>query len=191
MHGGLTSLAPHERLPELPIISRETPHTGAACFLLCVFPKGSWGIGEPRDRSAKKEQRCTGARNSPVSGRADRFSRSYRWNSLSPSCPAAQALPSQLGCLCPKGGLYIHVVGRGSEFERSERGRLWGEERRWPHLPHFCTGKWFILAWDQVPSPAPPCSSPHPQFVASETWMHCLLSLPGVFRVLIKFISAL
>ena len=29
-HGGLTSLAPHERLPELPIISREKPHTGAA-----------------------------------------------------------------------------------------------------------------------------------------------------------------
>ena len=29
-HEALTSLAPHERLPELPIIPREKPHTGAA-----------------------------------------------------------------------------------------------------------------------------------------------------------------
>ena len=59
-------------------INKVFPHvlSSSFCFLLCVFPKGSWGIGEPRDRSAKKEQRCTGARNSPVSGRADRFSRS-------------------------------------------------------------------------------------------------------------------
>ena len=28
-HGHLTSLAPHERLPELPVIPREKPHTGA------------------------------------------------------------------------------------------------------------------------------------------------------------------
>ena len=29
-HEALTSLAPHERLPELPVIPREKPHTGAA-----------------------------------------------------------------------------------------------------------------------------------------------------------------
>ena len=29
-HRHLTSLAPHERLPELPVIPREKPHTGAA-----------------------------------------------------------------------------------------------------------------------------------------------------------------
>ena len=28
-YGHLTSLAPHERLPELPVIPREKPHTGA------------------------------------------------------------------------------------------------------------------------------------------------------------------
>ena len=29
-HEALTSLAPHERLPELPVVPREKPHTGAA-----------------------------------------------------------------------------------------------------------------------------------------------------------------
>ena len=29
VHGDLTSLAPHERLPELPIVLREKPHTGS------------------------------------------------------------------------------------------------------------------------------------------------------------------
>ena len=29
-HGDLTSLLPHERLPELPVVPREKPHTGAA-----------------------------------------------------------------------------------------------------------------------------------------------------------------
>ena len=29
-HGDLTSLAPHERLPEVPVVPREKPHTGAA-----------------------------------------------------------------------------------------------------------------------------------------------------------------
>ena len=28
--GDLTSLAPHERLPEIPVVPREKPHTGAA-----------------------------------------------------------------------------------------------------------------------------------------------------------------
>lgn len=46
-----------------------------------------------------------------------------------------------------------------------------------------CARKGFIMAWDQVPSLpfALPSSSPHPQFVASKTWMRCLLSLLQVF----------
>ena len=30
IHGVLTSLAPHKRLPEIPVVLHETPHTGAA-----------------------------------------------------------------------------------------------------------------------------------------------------------------
>ena len=30
VHRDLTSLAPHERLPELPVVPREKPHTDAA-----------------------------------------------------------------------------------------------------------------------------------------------------------------
>lgn len=58
----------------------------------------------------------------------------------------------------------------------------------------LCTRKGLLTARDQIPSPAPflsPLLPSQPPFVASETRMRCLLSLPRVFRVLIKFISAL
>ena len=50
------------------------------------------------------------------------------------------------------------LSGEGQSTSGVREEGCGGEEHRWPPSPPFL----HILVWDQAPSPAPPCSSPHP-----------------------------